>query len=292
MPASTNDSKGHGALEYAAEQGRVAIVKLLVQSGADVAGARGSTSLYQAAANGHIDVVKVLRENGAVLGNHLSEANELIWQELSEREGRVTVLRALLVAGAEADFVHEDEPASSATSPLMLAARTCNPAAATLFVEAGADINRKTSPVFHPGGSAYGGGENALIMAVKALPKRPTDDTPMFWRQPDAMSPRCLSVITQLLDKGANPNSIDGRGELQSALMIAAERGQVEAAQALIKAGAKVEYTPDISQRVFKQGQEAPPLCSKPGIETALSLAEANGYKELGALLRSHGARC
>ena len=57
------------ALMEAADEGHVEVVRLLLESGADINTqedyGNGATALMEAAGNGHVEVVRLLLENGA-----------------------------------------------------------------------------------------------------------------------------------------------------------------------------------------------------------------------------------
>ena len=61
------DSDGRSGIHFAARNGKVDIVKVLLQNGANVNAVDREkiTALHQAAQDGHAEVAKVLLENGA-----------------------------------------------------------------------------------------------------------------------------------------------------------------------------------------------------------------------------------
>jgi tetratricopeptide (TPR) repeat protein len=77
-------------------------IQSLLASGADVNAKdiNGVTALWQAAANGHLDIVKVLLESGANVNiQHKSLGVTALW--MAAREGHTEIVKLLLAAGAD-----------------------------------------------------------------------------------------------------------------------------------------------------------------------------------------------
>jgi ankyrin repeat protein len=97
--ANINQATPHGAtpLSVAAQQGHLAIVKYLVQKGANInqAMTNGATPLSVAAENGHLDVVKYLVQNGAFTST--------LWQnkspeDIAREKGYTQIVDVLKIA--------------------------------------------------------------------------------------------------------------------------------------------------------------------------------------------------
>ncbi len=128
------DGRTLSALHYAASEGHVDVVRLLLDRGADpgVSALGGMTPLFLAAAGGHADVVKLLVERGAD-PNARSPWNPM---RVAAGEGHTEVVRVLLA-------LHGD-PEGHNVPPLMAAASTGHLDVMELLVKAGAKVNRVT----------------------------------------------------------------------------------------------------------------------------------------------------
>ena len=107
----SKDAAGQTALMYAAETGRMEIVKYLVSKGADVnAKSRGfgrGTALIYAAASNRTEVMKYLLAQGAdidAVSNHNETA--LIW---ASAQGHTDAVKLLLDKGADANIKNKKD---------------------------------------------------------------------------------------------------------------------------------------------------------------------------------------
>ena len=125
-------------LHKAAEDGDVSMVEAALAVGCevDVNRSDGPSALDIAAAGGRVDVMRVLLDAGA--NPNRSEDRGRCWTPLfyAAYEGRVDALRVLLEAGA--DVMHVDFSESTA---LHVAARRGHPAAIHVLLDAGASVD-------------------------------------------------------------------------------------------------------------------------------------------------------
>ena len=149
-------------LSLACRNGREAIVKLLLDAGADPnARLRGDeTPLMTAARTGTIGPVRALLARGAdVNAKERRGQTALMW---AAAEGHAEVVRALVAAGA--DF---RTPLSSGFTPLLFAVREGQTDAVRVLLAAGADINEAMQPSKRPTGRAPARGTTPLVLAVE-----------------------------------------------------------------------------------------------------------------------------
>jgi hypothetical protein len=132
---NSKDSYGRTPLSYAAENGHEAVVKLLLEKGAELETKDkdyGQTPLSWAAENGHEAVVKLLLEKGAELETKSNNGRTpLSW---AAARGHEAVVKLLLEKGAELETKDKDY----GQTPLSWAAARGHEAVVKLLLEKGA----------------------------------------------------------------------------------------------------------------------------------------------------------
>ena len=250
-------------LHHAAGFGSHAVLKLLLDNGADpnAANGRKSTPLFW----GIYDEARIslLVERGADLNARTVDGLTPVYQAASLGNG-TGILRLLLAKGGKADV-----KTVTGMTPLMAAARRGNVEAMRLLVGAGAGVHATDAA-----------GANALMAAAAS-------------GNPDA--------VGFLLEKGADPNVATKRN--RTALAEAASTGSEECVRLLLERGAKVDVQDErgYTALLYAAGSDAIPrgivkmLLAKganPDLkgddETAAMLAIKRGNTEIARLL---GAR-
>ena len=146
--AASAPSIGSGALFTAIENGNVALVRLLVEAGADVNAAEGfggNTPLHEAVEQGDAEIVKILVAAGAdVNAEGFMSRTPLT---LATEEGATEIMQILLGPGPEAGTSADGEDKEAASVPpmgseaLFTAIENDDVEMVRLLVEAGADVN-------------------------------------------------------------------------------------------------------------------------------------------------------
>ena len=134
------DERGYTPLRRALEKGQEAVARLLIDKGADVNAqdSSGSTALILASEDGYEAVARLLIEKGAdVNAQGSSRSTALI---LALRNGYEAVARVLIEKGADVNA--QD---SSGSTALILALQNDHEAVARLLIEKGADVNAQNS---------------------------------------------------------------------------------------------------------------------------------------------------
>jgi len=224
-------------LPKAAENGHEAVVRLLIEKGADLESRDskyGQTSLSLAAENGHEAVVKLLLEKGADLESKGSKYGQTPLS-LAVENGHNAVVRLLLEKGADPESKH----VRFGQTPLSLAAERGHKAAVKLLLEKGADLESEHSK--------YG-------------------QTPLSWAAENGHE----TVVKLLLRKGANLESKDSiYGQIP--LSLAAGNGHEAVVRLLLEKGA------DLESKDSKYGQTPLSLAARNGHEAAVELLLEKG---------------
>ncbi len=258
-------SDGQTPLSYAAAEGRLEYVKLLLEKGAKAIQSNSDrhTPLEAAAAENHLEVVKLLLDRG-IYTDKQTEIRKAF--SLAAREGHFAIVQFLqplgpkLSAEEKVDFlinaIDEDQPElfefwlkqgadinginNNGTTPLSYAAGEDRAKFVKLLVARGAKINHPQDDDRLPFLVAAREGQlnavKTLLEAGATLETSSEDGTTAL-----AMAARegQSSVLDFLLEKGAKPNKTNNEG--WTALHYSASEGQINVMKRLLAAGANIE---------------------------------------------------
>jgi len=286
---------GATALHWAAYYGDADLAALLLDAGADPSAANrnGSTPLWLAASRGDAAVVQTLLEAGADANEALPLGRRPLM--LAARAGSVAAVRALLEHGADPNAKEEER----GTTALMQAADQGHADIIALLVEHGADVAAKSAAVFRDGRTAALGKSDDPRNSVRRQVIAVLCDEP----SPDLSMLRSLisessedEVLAELAEQSFVLSTEDicsrlqrgalgfvggfggrNRGERQpdggelTALIYAARSGSIDAARALLDAGANVNQL------------------SRYGWSPLLAATQNRNY-QMGKFLIEHGA--
>ena len=231
-----NTKVGCNALFIAAQEGHDAVVRALLDAGADKEIARndGTTALFIAAQVGHDACVRALLDAGADTDHALNRTTPLY---IAAFHGHEVIVRALLDAGAD-----KDRPSKDGATPLYAAAVHGHEACVRALLDAGADKDRATNDGNTPLFIAAQDGHDAIARALL--------DTGADIDLADKESATPLYIAVQnghgtiaraLLDAGADKDRAMKNG--LTPLIFASGTGQIDLARALLSAGADTRKT-------------------------------------------------
>jgi ankyrin repeat protein len=243
----------------AAERQDVEALQALIAEGADVnvAQADGATALQWAAHWDDLDTVDLLLKAGA----DANAANDLgvTALMLACENGSASVVERLLESEADPNAM-----TSTGESVLMRAARTGSVGAVSALLEAGGDAtasepSQEQTALMWAAAQGHAGVAQALIeegadLHARSLARR-----------------RTVHIGSRYGDRTSYTGVVDTNKGGYTALLFAARNNQIEAARALVEAGANVDD-------VTADGT------------SALTLAAHSGHGEFAAFLLSHGA--
>ena len=244
-----------GTLSEAVQSGDQQTVQQLLKSHADVnqPDPDGTTPLEWAVYADDLDTAKLLLRAGA--NANAGNRYGVTPLSLAATNRNAAMAKLLLDAGADANA-----KLPGGSTMLMTAARTGNPDIVRLLIEHGADVNAK--------GAVYG--ETALVWAADQ--NHPEAEQVLIDHGAD------VNARTNALEQEHEKDRFGLEGVLTilphgewTPLMYAARQGSLEAARALVDAGAKVNLT-------------------DPDGTTALNIAIINQHYDTAAMLTEKGA--
>jgi ankyrin repeat protein len=281
------DAQSDAIVAEAAMQKNVGAVRELLKQGADVNAAQGDgmTALHWAASHGDLELTEMLLLSGANV-RALTRINGYTPLFYAARAGNGAVVSALLKAGADVKAV-----SATGSTPLMLAAAAGSVGAVQALLDAGADIDAKeqargqTALMF---AAAYNRVDAIQVLAKRGASLTATSkvvDLYDLTREPPATTgggtaaggPRPAAASARApqvpgVDRAYNYNELIGYLGGMTPLHFAAREGHVDAARALLDAGA------DVNQP--REGD----------LTTPLLIATLNGHFDLGKYLLERGA--
>jgi len=262
--ANAGDGVGSTALMHAAASGTVALMQALVEAGADVnaKNSRAATALHWAAADEA--KVKLLLLNGAAVN-------------AKTVEGRTPLYAAATIPGAAASIRHLLEAGADVNAATLVGATALFPAvnasaeATKLLLDKGADPNRATLSGVTPIMFTLDAAVVQLLVArgadVRARSK--VGETALM----DAAARGDLVAAKLLVEGGADVNAVDHRGYTPLIFAAHYDRDAVELVRLLLSRGA------DINARA--EGETALSLAARRGeTEVTKILRAAAGNKE------------
>jgi ankyrin repeat protein len=280
--------KNQSLLPRAAADGHEAVVKLLLEKGAELEtkDKDSQTPLSCAAEMGHKAVVKLLLEKGAQLETKNKDGyTPLLY---ATENGHKAVVKLLLEKGAELETQSEN-----GRTPLSCAAEMGHEAVVKLLLEKGAELETKSRDDRKP---------------LLWNPERGSEvteseygQTPLMWAAENGHE----AVVKLLLEKGAQLETKDEDGH--TPLLYATENGHEAVVKLLLEKGAELEtkdedsnYGQMLLSCAARKGYEAVVkllLEKGAGLETKsrngqtpLSCAAENGHKAVVKLLLEKGA--
>ena len=234
---------GRLPLIEAAERGHLAVVKLLVERGADVNAkdnAYGETALMRAAKGGYTETVKLLLARGADASVGPEGRLPLV---VAAEGGHLAVVKLLIARGADVNGRNKREAPEDVTA-LAAAAEVGHTEIVKALLARGADVNLKNGRGITPLFTAARLGHTETVKALlaggaDANVRNKFGWTPLFIAAGEGHT----ETMRALLAHGADVNAKSEIGE--TALMSPAANGKTVAVQALLAGGADVNAKSD-----------------------------------------------
>jgi ankyrin repeat protein len=208
--------------------------------------------------------------------------------------GDTAVVIELLASG-----LHPDVRAIGGASPLLMAVRNGHVEIVRVLLEHGAHPNPD-------GWRGYTALTHAIQRSLRGEGSKPLElllAAGARYNLVDAVLANDLEFVRGLLDEGGNPN--EGEGSYNGPLLMeAAQYGHVEMVRLLLARGARIEATDDINQTTLHEAarysridvvrcllDSGADINTGYPYETALTMAENEGHREMVAFLLARGAR-
>jgi ankyrin repeat protein len=242
MSVNVTNKWGQTPLHSAARSGSLRATKVLFRRGAaiDKTDRDGSTSLIYAARNLKMEVVRFLVENGADVNVSSRYEGSALYQATDK--GQLELMQYLLDNGADVNGSTDRWD----RRPLYVATENQNLLTVKWLIERGADVNITTRPYHRQFQSPlhvaaqYGNLEiiDCLINAEANVNVLDCDGvTPLLC----AVARDKTEAVINLIENGAYINICEGRFKGRSPLHVAAQYGNQQIIDCLIKAGANVK---------------------------------------------------
>ena len=229
VDVNVKEADGTTALHYAVRNNDVALVDRLIRAGADARAVTryGVTAMSLACENGSAPVVERLLKAGVSV-NATGRLGETALH-LCARTGDPDAVKILVSHGASVDTIENWR----GQTPLMWAAAEGHGAAMRVLIEAGADVNARSS----------------IVVWERQRTEEPRDK----WLPPGGLTPLLFAArdgrvesVKILLEAGADPNVVDP--DRHTSMILALMNGHVDVARALIQHGIDVNMEDKVGQ--------------------------------------------
>ena len=265
---NTREDLGYPIIERAAREGKIEVVRLLVDAGADV---DGSAALWTAIDHGHTEVVRLLVEAGADVNPKDPWNQGSSFLTLAKLSGNPEIVQILADAGAkeegftvanEGQVVEAFEDGYPTTaSGLYDAAANNDVEAVRDLVDAGVDVNAKgtrgesilTNAVIRAGPEVV----QILVDAGADVNAKDNFGNPVLFEavSPYGWGPEAKQILQILVDAGANVNVKDDDG--RPVLVEAIRPGNIltdhpEIVRVLVDGGAEVNIDQNGTPIIFR----------------------------------------
>ncbi|KAF7344727.1 hypothetical protein MVEN_01633400 [Mycena venus] len=219
------------ALQAASSSGHTAIVRLLVEKGADI-NPDGIPVLQTASSSGQLDVVRILLDSGADVNAESGEFHTAI--HAASYKGHEEIVHFLLDTGADINRL-----GGRYGSALQAASYGGHTTIVSLLVEKGADIHAKGGE-FHTAlqAASFGGHAETVHVLLEAGADINESGGTYGGALKAASYEGRITMISLLIEKGADINAKGG--EFHTALQAASYKGHAETVRVLLEAGADI----------------------------------------------------
>jgi ankyrin repeat protein len=227
------DSFGQAPLLFAARAGHEGMVKLLIDTGADIdaLAVQYGNALRGASEEGYEKIVMMLLNAGADIEALGGEYGSALYA--ASASGHEQIVKLLLIAGADVNAF-----GGYYGSPLRAASEGGHEQVIRLLLDAGADMN---APDEYHGSALQGASEGGYEQVVKILLDAGADIEAQGGEYSSALQAASYGghdqMVKLLLDAGANVNDLGG----EDVLYIASWRGHEQVVKLLLGAGADVK---------------------------------------------------
>ncbi|MBD2462459.1 ankyrin repeat domain-containing protein [Oscillatoria sp. FACHB-1407] len=260
------------AMQFAADQEMLEIVKILADAGADLNwNDPGFRPLKKAIDKGNVEMLQILLDAGAEI-TFATGFNPLV--EAASKTNTPEIIQLLLNAGCDVNGTNR-----GGDTALVNACLHGYDAVVHTLLTAGADANQSRKDGVSP------------LLAVFSAPQM--NQALSSWGLAGdgaGLLSRMTTIVQTLVAAGANPNTCDFQG--RTALMLAAEKGYLDIATILLANGADVNaiadpakgFIPDLLKGV------ADAIAQSSDQKTALLYATDNGHTGIVQALLDAGA--
>ncbi|KAI0903784.1 ankyrin repeat-containing domain protein [Ustulina deusta] len=235
-------------LYWASSLGHMALVKLLVEKGAEINKAEGyyGSAFGASVFHGHLSIVDFFLQRGANLSLHVPSVGGVL--QIAVLGGHYEVIKYLIIERG----VDINPPSEERKTPLIEAILKQRHDIVNLLLSQGADVGPISPSTDIPLYHAASVGDSSLVAKLLEAGANVNNADDDFRRTPlsGAVQSGSIALVRALIQKGADVNK--PRNILTCPFIEAVEIGHVEMVQALLEAGANYHTSYHISRRALE----------------------------------------